>query len=166
LIDAAPDDADHIKVRTTLPGGLAQSAEHRALIESVLRDPAAHRRVEPGRRIDPELVMTLAYPTAPDGWTHTMQLHPDCSADFVSHRPEELGHVVRWMSRTGDEDALGMALPATAGADGYTAEKAKGNVKLLAPQATFRCRLQFGALSPEEATEMQQEIEARRAPAA
>jgi hypothetical protein len=91
-----------------------------------------------------------------------MQLHPDRSADFVSHRPEELGHVVRWMSRTGDEDALGMALPATAGADGYTAEKAKGNVKRLAPQATFRCRLEFGALSPKEATEVQREIEALR----
>jgi hypothetical protein len=163
LVDAVPNDATHIKVRTTLPGGLVQSAEHRALIDAVVKDPASHRRIESGRRIDPELVMTLTYPAAPDGWAHTMQLHPDGSADFVGHRPKELGHVVRWMSRTGDEDALGMALPATAGADGYAAEKAKGNVKLLAPQTTFRCRLQFGALMPEEAAEMQREIEALRA---
>jgi len=162
LVDAVPDDADHIRLRTTVPGGLAQSAEHRALIDANLKDPATHRHIAPGRRLDPELVMTLAYPTGSDGWAHSMQIHPDGAADFVSHRPDELGHVVRWMSRTGDEDALGIALPATAGADGYTAEKAKGNVKALAPGGFFRCRLQFGALSPEDAREMQRGIEALR----
>lgn len=162
LVDAAPDDADHIKIRTTLPGGLVQSALHRALIDAVLRDPAAHRRIGPGHRIDPELVMTLACPAGPDGWAHSMQVHPDGAADFVSHNPGELDHVVRWISRTGDEDALGLALPATAGANGYAAEKAEGNVRILAPQEEFRCTIEFGALSLEEARRMRERIEAVR----
>ena len=162
LIDAVPDDTTHIKVRTSLPGGTIPSDAHRALTDAVLTDPAAHRQMQPGRRIDPELVMTMAYPADADGWAHSMQLHPDGNADFVSHRPEELPHVVRWMSRTGDEDALGMALPATAGADGYMAEKAKGNVRILPPGEEFRCRLVFGALTAKNAKRMRASIEAAR----
>ena len=63
-----------------------------------------------------------------DGWGHAMQLLPDGTADFISHRPEELPGGVRWMTRNADQDALGLFLPGTAEADGYTAEKAKGNV--------------------------------------
>lgn len=162
LVDAVPDDAAHIRVRASLPGGMIQSDAHRTLINVVLADSAVHRQMTPGRRIDPELVMTMTYPADADGWAHTMQLHADGNADFVSHRPDELPHVVRWMSRTGDEDALGMALPATAGADGYIAEKAKGNTRMLPIGGEFRCRLVFGALAGDEAERMRASIEAVR----
>lgn len=165
LIDAVPDDLDHIGVRTGLPGQ-AVSQEHARLIEAVQRDPALHRTMKPGRAIDPELVMTMAYPADERGWAHSLQLHPDGAADFISHRPDQLRHGVRWMTRTGDQDAVGIFLPATAGADGYTAEKAKGHVGTLAPQEAFHCSLAFGALEPAEAERMRTEIEAvRQAPA-
>ncbi len=47
--------------------------------------------------------------TDADGDAHSMQIHPDGYADYVSHRPEELEHGLRWISRTEDEDALGLA---------------------------------------------------------
>src|SRR5262249_37434560 len=93
------------------------------------------------------------------GWAHAMQLHPDGSADFVSHRPDQLDHAVRWMSRNIDQDALGLLLPATAEADGYAAEKAKGNLRLLAPQETFRCSLELGALDRTEAEQLRSKID-------
>lgn len=82
-----------------------------------------------------------------------MQVHPDGSADFISHRPDQLDHGVRWISRTPDQDALGLVLPATAEPEGYTAEKAKGNIKMLAGGAEWRCDMEMGALSPGEAQE-------------
>ena len=78
-----------------------------------------------------------------------MQVHPDGAADFVRHRPAELPKGVRWMTRTGDQDAIGIVLPATAEPDGYTAEKAKGNVLILAPGAEWRCTMEFGVLDAE-----------------
>ena len=62
------------------------------------------------------------------------------------------------MTRNADQDALGLFLPGTAEADGYTAEKAKGNVLLLAPQDTFRCSLAFGALTSSEAEALRNRI--------
>ncbi|MCB1495494.1 MAG: DUF4432 family protein [Bauldia sp.] len=163
LIDAVPDDTDHIGFRTTLPSNFAPSDAFLGLIDDVQRDPATHRTMAAGRAIDPELVMTLAFPSDAAGWAHSMQLHPDGSADFVSHRPGELGKGVRWMTRTGDQDAVGIFLPATAGANGYVAEKAKGNVLMLDPQGEFRCRLAFGALEAPEAEALRKDIETVRA---
>lgn len=162
LVDAVPDDLEHIGFRTTLPGQFVPSEAHVRLLEDVQRDPAIHRVMEPDRAVDPELVMTLAHPADKEGWANTMQLLPDGSADFVSHRPHQLRHGVRWMTRNGDQDALGLFLPATAGADGYVAEKAKGNVLTLAPQVEFRCSFAFGALEPAEADLMRRDIEETR----
>jgi hypothetical protein len=62
------------------------------------------------------------------------------------------------MTRNADQDALGLFLPGTAEADGYTAEKAKGNVKVMAALTSFRCALRFGALTKEQAADMQAKI--------
>ncbi|MBX6321012.1 MAG: DUF4432 family protein [Rhodospirillaceae bacterium] len=159
LIDTVPDDPRHMRVRTSVPAGLALSPAHRRLLEAVGADPALHRAIEPGRAIDPELVLALDCRADAAGWAHAMQLHPDGSADFVSHRPDELGCAVRWISRTGDEEALGLMLPATAEADGYTAEKAKGNLRVLPPLGRFTCTVAFGALDADEAAALRQRIE-------
>lgn len=156
LVDAVADDLDHINVRTAVPSNMTQSEEHKRLLADVLADPAVHRQI--GRGIDPELVMTLTYPSDTEGWAETMQVHPDGGADFVRHRPAELPKGVRWTTRTGDQEAIGIVLPATAEPDGYTAEKAKGNVLMLAPDAEWRCTLEFGALDADGAAAMRKRI--------
>jgi hypothetical protein len=163
LIDTVPDDARHMRVRATLPGGRTPSEQHARLIRDMLANPALHRRIDADRAIDPELVLALDCAADEGGWAHSMQLHPDGTADYISHRPEELGHAVRWFSRNIDQDALGLLLPATAEADGYTAEKAKGNVRVLPPLAGFECRLEFGALDAAEAAALRRTIETVRA---
>jgi hypothetical protein len=80
-----------------------------------------------------------------------MQMHPDGTADYVRHRPEQLDTGVRWISRTPDQDALGLILPATAEPEGYTAEKAKGNIKVIPAQGTFHVDLEIGTLNEKEA---------------
>jgi hypothetical protein len=108
---------------------------------------------------DPEVVFYLDYMTDEHGWAHTMQVHPDGSADFISHRPAELDHGVRWISRTADQQALGLILPATAEPEGYTAEKAKGNIKVFPPGGEFECHMEIGTLTPAEANTRETLIE-------
>lgn len=47
-----------------------------------------------------------------------------------------------------DDDAFGFALPATAEADGFTAESAKGNVRQYEPGASLVASIRHGAERP------------------
>jgi hypothetical protein len=157
LVDTFNRDPKRIRVRSAPP---TSSDEHKKFIDAVRANPEIHRNEVPGRMIRPELVMAVDCAADAEGWAHSMQIHPDGSADFVSHRPDELKVGVRWTARHGDFDALGLMLPATAEPDGYSAEKAKGNVGTIPPGGTFHFHLVFGALPPSQATEFRHRIEA------
>lgn len=157
LIDTFTRDPKRIRVRSAPP---TSSDEHKKFIEAVKADPDIHRHEVPGRRIKPELVLAVDCATDAEGWAHSMQLHPDGTADFVSHRPDELKVGVRWTARHGDMDALGLMLPATAEPDGYNAEKAKGNVGTIPPDGHFRFHVVCGALDAGEASAFKKRIEA------
>ena len=157
LVDTASRSSNRIRIRPAAPNS---SEAQRKLIEAMRADPDLHREQVPGRMTDPELVLFMDCLADESGWAHSMQLHPEGSADFVSHRPDELGTGVRWIARTPDQDAMGLMLPATAAADGYTAEKAKGNLRLIPPQGSFRCSLEFGALTPDGAASLRSHIDA------
>lgn len=158
LVDTVRNDRADIEVRRDHPAGLAISPEQTRMVEEFAADPSTHRRLVPGRRIDPEIVLFLACAPDEDGWAHGLQLHPDGNGDFVSYRPDELPVGVRWISRLGDQDALGLILPSTSGVDGYTAEKAKGRVVTLAGGGTYACRYRCGALDPAGAKELARRI--------
>jgi Domain of unknown function (DUF4432) len=151
IIDTVPNDPKYFRIRSQVPEFFKPTQTHRDLIAALQTQPALHRKLELGRAIDPELVMGLTFKQDKNGWAHSMQSLPDGTADFISHRPEELAHGVRWITRTANQDALGLFLPGTAEADGYTAEKAKGNLVIVAAGETWNCHLKFGALTQEEA---------------
>ena len=67
---------------------------------------------------------------------------------------------MRWICRTPDQDALGLALPATAEPEGYHAEKEKGNIVVLPGGETFHIDLKMGALAPEETAQLEAKIDA------
>lgn len=162
LVDTVPDDAQHIRVRSKLPDFFTPTESHLQMIAELKTDPARHRFIAADRAIDPELVMGLDYLGGADGLAHSLQVHPDGTSDVLSHRPAELPRAVRWMTRTGDQDAMGLALPSTAEADGFTAEKAKGNVISLAFQQEWRCSYSFGALDKLQTEALQSQIAAIR----
>ena len=157
LVDTIKRDPARIRVRSAPP---TSSDEHKKFIEAVKADPDIHRHEVAGRRIKPELVLAVDCAADADGWAHSMQLHPDGSADFVSHRPDELKTGVRWTARHGDMDALGLRLRATAEPDGYNAEKAKGNVVTIPPDGHFRSHIVCGALDPAAAKDFRRRVEA------
>jgi hypothetical protein len=158
LVYSAPCTPEHVRVRRSIPGHLQPPPGYREFLEELARQPNRHNVLSPGLAFNPEVVFYIDYRTDEAGWAHTLQVHPDGSADFIKHRPSELDHGVRWIARNPDQDALGMVLPATAEPEGYHAEKAKGNVKVLPAGGEFRCEIEVGVLSPTEAGQMEERI--------
>ena len=157
LVYSAPCTAQHVRVRTSIPAHIRPRPDYLEFIETLRQQPEKADRFAPGLAFDPEIVFYLDYLADEEGWAHTMQVHPDGSADYVRHRPAQLDKSIRWMCRTADQDALGIE-PGTAEGEGYVTEKAKGSVKVLPPHGEFHCDVEIGALTPAEAQQVEEKI--------
>jgi hypothetical protein len=159
LLYTAPCDPGHVRVRKSIPPHIRPLPGYAEFLAELSSHPERHNVLASGLAFDPEVVFFIDYLADAEGWAHSMQVHPDGSADYIAHRPDQLDHGVRWISRTPDQDALGIILPATAEPEGYRAEKAKGNVRTLAAGQSARFDMEAGYLAPAEAAEMAQRIE-------
>jgi len=158
LVYSAPCTPETARLRKSIPSHVQPTPAYLAFLQELARDPAQHHVLRPELAFDPEVVINFDYLADEDGWAHTMQLHPDGTADYICHKPAQLDKGVRWICRTPDQDALGMVLPATAEPEGYHAEKAKGNIKVLAAGAAFTCEMAAGVLTAAEAAAMGKQI--------
>ena len=158
LVYSAPCTPERVRVRTSIPTHIRPLPGYAEFIQELARHPEKHNLLSPGLIFDPEVVFFIDCLTDEAGWAHSMQVHPDGSADYVRYRPDQLDKGIRWISRTADQDALGLILPATAEPEGYLAEKAKGNVKTIPARGEFRCEIEMGALAPAEAERMEEKI--------
>ena len=84
---------------------------------------------------------------------------PDGSAHYISHDVEALPKGVRWMVVDGSQEALGLALPATADPEGKTVERAKGNVRSLEAGETATFKVNAGLLDANDAATMETNIQ-------
>ena len=155
LVDTVKDDKrDSILRRRDGDHPAADSFRGR-----VFADVAAHRTLPAGPQIDPEIVISLRAAADADGWAHALQVHPDGTADLVSHRPEQLPYAVRWMVRNGDEDALGFVLPATAPPDGLAATQEAGLMVKVPARGAWAAQMRFGAIDAAETKRVSEAIE-------
>jgi len=158
LVYSAPCTPEHVRVRTSIPSHIQPRPGYVEFIEELQRQPERHHLLTPDLAFDPEVVFYIDYLADEEGWAHSLQVHPDGSADYVRHRPAQLDKGVRWICRTADQDALGLALPATAEPEGYLAERAKGNIKVIPPKGVFHCEMEMGTLTAAEAQRMEEKI--------
>ena len=159
LIYSAPCTPQTVRVRSSIPSHVKPGPGYAEFLEELKSHPEKHHRLAKDLMFDPEVVFFIDYLSDEQGWAHTLQLHPDGSADYVAHRPDQLDKGVRWICRTPDQQAIGIVLPATAEPEGYHAEKEKGNIKVIPPQGQFFCQMLTGALSPAETHTVQSQIE-------
>jgi len=158
LVYSARCTPETCKVRKSIPAHVRTKPGYRELLDELEHHPERADVLRPELVFDPEVVFTITYLADAEGWAHSLQLHPDGNADYVRHRPDQLNKGVRWICRTPDQDALGLVLPATAEPEGYAAEKAKGNVRLLPPGGQFHCDIEMGALTPSQALPVERHI--------
>ncbi|MBX3012640.1 MAG: DUF4432 family protein [Caldilineaceae bacterium] len=148
-----------VRVRKSIPSHVTPDPTYVAWLDELARHPEKHHTLSPTLAFDPEVVFSIDYLADETGWAHSMQVHPDGSADYIGHQPAVLNKGIRWICRMTEQDALGIVLPATADPEGYTIEKAKGNIRSLPPGASFSCVLEAGVLSAAEAQQMEAQIE-------
>ena len=159
LVYSARCTPQTVRVRDSIPSHIHPGPGYVEFLQELKSHPEKHHVLLPDLMFDPEVVFAIEYLADEKGWAHTLQVHPDGSADYVAHRPDQLDKGVRWICRTADQEAIGIVLPATAEPEGYSAEKAKGNLKILPAQGHFTCEMLVGALRPAQSKEMQARID-------
>jgi hypothetical protein len=137
-----------VRIRSSIPAHAKFSHQALAQLEQLKQNPELHHVLKTGVSYDPEVVFFIDYLADSNGWAHSLQVHPDGSADHVMHRPSQLPIGVRWITRTPDQDGFGLVLPATAEPTGYETEKASGRVLTVAPKATWSCEYAFDVIAP------------------
>jgi hypothetical protein len=158
LVYSAPYTPEHVRVRAGIPSHIQPGPGYQEFLDTLRARPDQHHVFQPGLALDPEVVFFIDYLADADGYAHSMQIHPQGYADYIRHRPAQLPKVTRWISRTPDQDAVAIIEPGTAEPEGYLAEKAKGNAKVLPPQGKFTCEMVAGSLTADEAKQMEAKI--------
>ncbi len=160
IVYSAPSTPQAVRTRTEIPGHIRPIPGYREFLERLAKDPALHEVLAPELPFNPEAVLFIDYLADDAGWAHSMLVHPDGSADAIRHRPGELPHATRWISRTPDHDAIALVEPGTAEPRGYHAAKASGQVLSLGPGERFTCGIEVGALNAEQAAAAEARIRA------
>lgn len=140
-----------VRVRQSIPGHITPKAGYREFIAALADDPSLHHVLKTGQGYDPEIVFYIDMDADKEGFAHAVLKHPEGYADYIRYRPAQAPKCVRWISRTGDQDAIGMAFPATAEPEGLSAEKAKGHIVEVAPHGQWMVEMRLGSLAKAEA---------------
>ena len=120
---------------------MAQLAEH----------PQQLAQLDQPGLYDPEIVFFFDGVRADAlGQAHFLLDHPGGAAFYTRYRPEEFEHAARWILHNPDQQVAAFVLPSTCEPEGYNAEKAKGNVRSLAPGASAAFSVTTGYLSAKE----------------
>lgn len=159
LVYAARYTPKDVAVRRSIPPHITPGPGYVESLADLARDPALHHVLDPALPFDPEVAITVKMLSDADGWSHAMQVHPGGPADVISYDASTLPLAIRWICRTADQAAIGIALPATAGVEGYVPEKAAGRIVTVPPGGRWRAAMPMGALSAQEAAEMETRIE-------
>lgn len=159
MVYSALPTPEHVRVRLSIPSHIRPGPGYVEFLQALKEHPEQHHVFTPDKVFDPEVVFSIDYLADDEGFAHSLQVHPDGSADYVRHSPAQLDKCIRWIVRTPDQQALGFAMPGTAEPEGYTAEKAKGNIKLIPGGGKVSFEMAAGYLPADQAQRMEAKIE-------
>jgi hypothetical protein len=160
LVYSAKKDAAHIEVFCgdfDLPEEQARRLDD--FTGKLIADPAIGDVVDSATQTYyPELCSCITYQSDENGMAHAIKVLPEGAAYYVGFETGYLPNGLRWVARTGDEDAFGFALPTTGNHLGLAYAKRHGLQKLIAPHSKITLRYDFGMLDSEEASKMEMHI--------
>lgn len=152
IVQPAPFDADHVQVRQAVPAHVRPTPDYLALIDDLATNPARMEVLDEPERYDPEQVFYVRGLAADArGDTRLLMQLPEGGGFTMAYSIKDFPKTVRWVLVNGDAQVAAFALPSTCEPEGYLAEKAKGNVRVLqaGERALFSVRIGYAA-----ATEM------------
>lgn len=153
LIYSAKADSDHIKVYKA--DGSKALTDY---MDRVEKDPSLMDKVgAEGQCYDPEICFGIKYEGDANNRAYTLQ-YTNEGACYVSHPVDVLSNGVRWISRTNNEDSMGMVLPATAEHIGYENAKATGQLKVLGANEKLSFYMEAGYIDKAEADAVKAKI--------
>jgi hypothetical protein len=160
LFYSAPATAEAVRVRRSIPAHITPLPGYAEFLAELARNPSLHHQLKADLAFDPEVAFMVDMKAGGDGFAHALMKRPDGTSDYMRYRPDQCGQCVRWICRTPDQDAIGMAFPATSGVEGYTVEKKKGLYVKLDGGKTWHVDMRMGVLSKGETDGVVKEIEA------
>ena len=159
LVYSSSYEPEHVRVRTSVPAHLGDKPGYRKQLLEFQANPSLHHRLSADQSFDPEVVFEIDYIAGDDGYAHTLQVHPDGQADWIAHRPVDCPVAVRWLSRTPEQDCIALAEPSTSGLTGFSEERRRGHVPVLAADARWETQFRIGRLGKQAASAMRDTIE-------
>ena len=159
LIQPCTDTPENIVTRTSIPGHVHPTQNWMAFLNQVKENPSAMAVLDEPEKYDPEFVFFLKNLRQDDrGMVHTLMKLTDGSAQYLGYAGNAFSHLTRWILKNDSQGVAAFALPGTCEPEGYTAEKAKGNVRILSPKEKAVFRVQAGRLSADEARRIEKKI--------
>ena len=158
LVYSAPYTPEAVRVRLAIPAHITPKPGYREFLTELSKNPVIHHTLAPTMAFDPEVAFTVDMTAGKDGFAHALLKRPDGTADYIRYKPAQAQKCIRWICRTPDQDAIGMAFPSTSETEGYTAEKKKGNVVEVAGGASWRVDMRLGALTKPQTDAVVREI--------
>ncbi len=145
------DNAAGLRVRMDMPAHVPEVGDLGRRLAALNEAPHLHRTLAAGERYDPEIVLFMDFEQRT---ALCLAEHPEGFADFVRYDRAVLPSALRWISRTEDQDCLGLVLPSTSEGEGRAKERRKGKAVKLAGRAVWRCSYTFGCLDPAETRDL------------
>lgn len=139
------------RVRNSVPAHVKPTPEWAAYMADLSAAPERLTTLDAPAMYDPEIVCFFERVTADAaGEAHFLLEHPTGSAFYTRYRPDQFSHGARWILNNADHAVAAFVLPATCEPEGYLVEKAKGNLRQLAPGARAHFSVSTGYLTAEE----------------
>lgn len=147
LICSAETDSRHIKVYRAVGENVPKekALKLNSYFDRLEKNPEIHTNVgSADEAYDPEICFGIRYSGDKNGRAYSMQYKEGFGACYVSHPTDILPYAIRWISRTDDEDSMGMVLPATGEHLGYKYAKENGQIRFLAPHERLEFYIEAG----------------------
>ena len=163
IVQSVPFTPQHVIVRTSIPAHVVPTPEYRAQIEAFAANPERLRVLNPDERYDPEQIFYIkGLRRGSDGLVHFILARREGDAFAIAWDPESMPYAIRWILDNTDQPVAAFAMPATVEPESYTAEKRKGNVRLLGSRAKALFITSLSYVDKERAAAAEARIESQQ----
>lgn len=154
-----PLGVERTRVRSSVPAHVKPTPAWSAYMAELTEDPARLESLDTPELYDPEIVCFFDGARADaQGNAHFLLKHPDGPAFYTRYQPAQFDHAARWILHNADQQVAAFVLPSTCEPEGYLAEKAKGNVRMLGAGQSASFSVTTGYLAAEEVQQLEGDL--------